>query len=134
MNDLDRLGPDMLESVDWLPREMIEGCSDDAQLAVWFTSRVEISADIRAMIDGLLFAEAGDPAWLHRAGTKLGYLRIEGRRIEQRMLALGFAPPYPLRDPRFERLRMLEGKVERMTKELRKAGIVLVEGRDGHGG
>jgi hypothetical protein len=113
-------------------RDEIAACADEATLAAWYLAYLDCSDELRAFIDGLSYAGVADEDWLRRAGGKLAYWNLTRHWIENRMLVLGFTPPWPPKDPRARTIRAMEGTIARLRKALDKAGIPLpAEVREG---
>lgn len=123
----DTIEPDAEQVLDTrspsVTREEIEACADEATLAAWYRGYVDCSDQLKAFIDGLSFAGVAEQSWLRRAGGKLGYWNLSRHWIENRMLSLGFNPPYPPKDPRNRTIRALQVTVERLKKALHQAGV-----------
>ncbi|MBA3053636.1 MAG: hypothetical protein FP826_01565 [Sphingomonadales bacterium] len=112
-------------------RDDIEACADEAVLAGWFAAYGETIEELKAFVEGFRFTGSADPDWLRRSGGKLGYLTLTRRRIERRMLTLGFTPPWSPRDPRSVLIRRLEGEVARLRRLLEAGDSAVGEDADG---
>jgi hypothetical protein len=88
--------------------------TDMAELCSWFSIAAEAIEEIKDKIEAHRLAGFDNEDWLHRASMKIVYMKKGRRRLEQRILALGGVPPYPLGDPR-------RREILRLTEELRKA-------------
>lgn len=111
---------DRSEQID---RSDIDACTCERQLSEWYNSMYETEQKIRSFVDSYRFVGRAEDAWLDRAGGKLAFLRIGKRWVEERMLLLGFEPPYPPQDGRNQMIRGLEKKVKKLKQMLRDHGV-----------
>lgn len=115
---------DRSEQVD---RSDIDACNCERQLSEWYRSMHETEQKIRAFVDSYRFVGRAEDEWLDRAGGKLAFLRIGKRWVEERMLGLGFEPPYPQQDGRNQTIRGLEKRNKKLKQILREHGIEAVD-------
>lgn len=111
------------EDAEPITDQQIERCSDEAALARWYTGMHELHEQLRAKVEAQRFCENFDKAWLDRVSGKIGWLRVGMRKVEARMIGLGFAVPYPPIDPRVREIRNLAKSVQRLKALLREHGI-----------
>lgn len=116
------------EDAEQITDQKIERCSDEAALGRWFTGMHELYEQLRAKVEAQKFCETADKAWLDRVGGKIAWLRVGMRKVEARMIELGFAVPYPPIDPRVREIRHLTKSVQRLKALLREHGIDPEEG------
>lgn len=107
--------------------DVVNSCSDEATLAEWYASLEDQSFRIRAIVEARQFTGRARDEWLDRVGGKLAFLKIGMRRVETRMLRLGYAVPYPPTLPHVKHQRQLESKIKRLKQLLTEAGIKVVD-------
>jgi hypothetical protein len=84
--------------------------------------------EVAEFLTAFRHAEIDDEAWFRRAAGRYAFGRIASRWIERRILMLGEVPDYPPMDPRSRQLRILNEKVEKLTRELEQVAARPVAG------
>ena len=105
----------------------ITECTDEGELAAWFKQLSAAYEDIWFFIDERKFSGIAEAEWLSRASGKCVYLKKGIRRVEVRMLELGFTVPHPPTDPRVKVIRRLEEKLRKVKALFAENGISFAE-------
>ncbi len=112
-------------SIDEPTRDEIDNETDEETLAEWYRDHTELQECIfefvRTRREGM--ADLCDPNWLRKSSDKVAHLRIATRRIERRMIALGYRPPYHPTDPRVKEISRLGDQNRRLKALLRSNNI-----------
>lgn len=103
------------DEIDDIELSDIRDETNEITLSRWYQTMFDLHQHIKAHCDGYREAGIEDNDWFRRTGGKIAYLKLGMRRIEARMLTLGFTPPYQPTDPRAIEIRQLL----KINKELR---------------
>lgn len=106
-----------------IDREDIAAERDELTLATWFTQCKDVALRIKDFIEAYRFAGLDKGDWYEAAASKMAFLSIGARMIEQRMQELGYPVPYPPHDPRTKHIRMLEEKIKKQARVLKANGL-----------
>ena len=105
----------------------VNSCTDEATLGGWYTSLEDQLFRIRSIVEARQFTGRARDEWLDRVSGKLAFIKIGMRRVETRMLRLGYYVPYPPTFPHVKHQRVLENKIKRLKQLLQEAGVKVVD-------
>lgn len=110
--------------------------SDPATLAEWHEDAIDMVDALKSQLSAHKEAGASDPyeGWRNRVQTKLGYAATTVRRIERRMVTLGYELPLTVAREERERIVSLLYAVRRLRGLCDDAGIDHSHIRNTHGG